>query len=413
VKISPWLLLFCLAALAGLVFSGFSTYDFVEHLDRQVHAINCSFIPGLATPDVSGTSGCHTTLMSPYSSVFRKTLWGGLPVSLPGMALFSFLLFRGVDLVVARRADDLPARRFLVAASLVPVLTSAVMGYLAIVELDAVCKLCIGIYVSSGLCLLSAVMAMRELSVVSAWDDEPPLDPVGSPSREYVLATAQAGVFVLIPALLYVALAPDQDAFIGACGGLPKPDDPYGIMVDLDEGGGGVDAIEVFDPLCPACRAMQRRLQASGLGERIHRKAVLFPLDASCNWMVGSTLHPGACVVSQAVLCAGKRAPVVAQWAFDHQQQIIEAARADPDSTLKLVKQAFPDLGKCVGSAKAKAMINRSLRWAVANKLQVLTPQLYLGGRKLCDEDTDLGMDYALARLVDPDWTPPVSEVTP
>jgi len=254
---------------------------------------------------------------------------------------------------------------------------------------------------------------LRDGSRNAAWGEEPTDEPAGSPGREYLMATAQAGVFVLIPVLLYLALAPDHHGFIGACGGLLKPDDPYGIMVDLDPGSTGEAAIEVFDPLCPACRSMDKRLDVSGLGEKLHRKAVLFPLDATCNWMVGSTLHPGACAVSEAVLCAGDQAPQVIDWAFANQKQITTATAADSTAAATVVKQAFPELAGCVGSSKARARMNRSLRWAVANKLQVLTPQLYLGGRKLCDEDTDLGMDYALTRLTDPNWVPPVTEATP
>ncbi|MCZ7681664.1 MAG: hypothetical protein M5U28_23860 [Sandaracinaceae bacterium] len=33
------------------------------------------------------------------------------------------------------------------------------------------------------------------------------------------------------------------------------------------------------------------------------------------------------------------------------------------------------------------------------NQLPVLTPQVYVGDLRLCDADTDLGMDYALSRL--------------
>ena len=35
----PFTLLFVAAAAAGLFFTGFATFDFVEHLDRQVHGI--------------------------------------------------------------------------------------------------------------------------------------------------------------------------------------------------------------------------------------------------------------------------------------------------------------------------------------------------------------------------------------
>ena len=96
-RLSPFLILFCVAATAGLVFSGFSTHDFVQHLDRQVHSITCSFIPGLADPDVSGASGCHATMMSPYSSVFRQSVWGGLPISLPAMSVFAFILLFAIN----------------------------------------------------------------------------------------------------------------------------------------------------------------------------------------------------------------------------------------------------------------------------------------------------------------------------
>ena len=52
-RTSPFTVVFVLAAAAGLFFAGFSTHDFVEHLDRQVHSIHCSFIPGLTNPDAS------------------------------------------------------------------------------------------------------------------------------------------------------------------------------------------------------------------------------------------------------------------------------------------------------------------------------------------------------------------------
>ena len=148
-RLSPTLILFVIAAAAGLFFAGFSTHDFVEHLDRQVHSIHCSFIPGLVGADMDASSGCHVTMMSPYSSVFRSSLWGGLPISLPAMSVFAFLLYRGIDLMVNRRSDEKTPRQFLVAAAALPLLTSFGMGYLSLVELDAACKLCIGIYTSS------------------------------------------------------------------------------------------------------------------------------------------------------------------------------------------------------------------------------------------------------------------------
>ena len=157
----PFTLIFLLASVAGLYFAGFSTFDFVQHLDRQVHSIACSFVPGLAAADATGGSGCHTTMMSQYSSVLRTTVWGGVPIALPGFAVFAFLLFRGLDLVLNRREDDRGATGFLALAALLPLLTSVVMAYLSMVELGAACKLCIGIYVSSAVAFVSAVLTWR------------------------------------------------------------------------------------------------------------------------------------------------------------------------------------------------------------------------------------------------------------
>jgi hypothetical protein len=172
-------------------------------------------------------------------------------------------------------------------------------------------------------------------------------------------------------------------------------------MVPIDRNRGGVEAIEVLDPLCPACRAFENRLEASGMRQELDRSAILFPLDSDCNWMVDDRKHPGACAVSEAVLCAGDRAGDVVAWAFAEQEAITSAAAESGEGARKLAAQAFPDLARCIGSAKVKAKLNKSLRWAVRNQLPVLTPQMYVGGAKLCDEDIDLGMEFALSRMIE------------
>lgn len=403
-RLSPFAVVFVLAAAAGLFFAGFSTHDFVEHLDRQVHSIHCSFIPGLTNPDATGSTGCHVTMMSPYSSVFRSSMWGGIPISLPAMAVFAFLLFRGVDLLVNRSSEDRGARLFLVAAAGLPLLASLVMGYISMVELGAACKLCIGIYVSSLVAFVAALLELRAASRPGLGSDigivgeDAPAD--NGDMRDHLLSFGQGVGFVAVPVLVYVIAMPDYSGFIGSCGSLTKPEDPYGVMVPLGPQT-GESAIEVFDPLCPACKGFEGRLDASGLGEKIARKAVMFPLDTECNWMVGTSLHPGACTVSKAVLCAEGKAEGVVDWAFENQEAIRTAATTDPKAAEKMVTAAFPDLASCIGSKVTEQRLNKSLRWAVANQLPVLTPQLYVNGVKLCDEDTDLGMEYALTRLLE------------
>jgi uncharacterized membrane protein len=431
----PFAILAFAGAILGLLFAAVSTFDFAQHLDRQVHSIHCSFIPG-ATGDDS--AGCQTTMMSPYSSVMRTWLWGGVPISLPAMAVFAFLAFFAVDLVVTDRQRDRRATAFFTAAAALPVLVSAIMAYVSLVELDTTCTQCMGIYLASAMCLAGAigllVRARRDRrpaparpvrreatggeqaepawvgssdAAVEGADPEPVLltEPKrsGLPTPVTLLLAAFAiGVlFVLSAVTSYVVAAPDHGRFIGTCGGLTQPDDPYGVMVDL--GGpkaGAPKAVEVLDPLCPACRAFEERLDASGHARELDRRAVLFPLDNTCNWMVNEAIHPGACAVSEAVLCAGSDATSVVEWAFENQEEIREATAARPEAAAEMVSSRFPELAKCIGKPEVKSRLNKSLRWAVTNGIQVLTPQLFVDGVKLCDEDVDLGLEFALDEML-------------
>jgi hypothetical protein len=159
--------------------------------------------------------------------------------------------------------------------------------------------------------------------------------------------------------------------------------------------------IEVLDPLCPACRGFERRFTGLDAASRVSRKVLLFPLDSSCNWMVDRAIHPGACVVSEAVLCAEGDADEVIEWAFEHQEEIRAATERDPSAAERMVRERFASLGSCIGSARVRARLNLALRWAVANQLPVLTPQVYVGNTRICDADTDLGLDWTLARLLE------------
>ncbi len=446
-----WLGLVLVGAVIGLVFAGLSTYDFVQHLDRQVHSLHCSFIPGMGTE--TGESGCQVAMMSQYSSVFRSRVWGGIPISLPAMAVFAVIALFAIDLLVTRRKHDRRATAFLALATGVPALASLTMLVIALSKLGTTCKLCIGIYIASAACLLGALGLWRHARRLHAaggvpiarsraprpdpaeidrrddpaWTGAKELEPperdarptrpgprllaveVDAPAASNQLLAAAFGVgvlFVVVPVVLYLALAPDHGRFVGTCDSLVKPEDTYGVMVKVGPSrltGRAARAIEVLDPLCPACAAFEDRLSASGFDLELDRWAIMFPLDKTCNWMVTDTTHPGACTVSEAVLCAQAAtkgevsgAPAVIAWAFANGERIRNETKADPGAAARLVKEKFPELASCIGSPEAKSRLNKSLRWAVANNLRVLTPQLFVETVKLCDEDVDLGLEYTL-----------------
>ena len=357
-------------------------------------------------------------MMSSYSSVFRTSVWGGLPISLPAMSVFAFILFYGLDLLASRRAEEARATGFLALATALPAVVSVVMLLISLTKLGTTCKLCVGVYVSSAVCLIAAIALWRHAVGVkatmpeaigrakaggTALEAEVEVPPA---TNQYLGGMFGVGLaFVLVPVLIYFMLAPDHSRFIGTCGELAQPQDTYGVFVPVQKGGPKT-ALEILDPLCPACKAFEQRLSASGLGSKMDRRAILFPLDTTCNWMITENTHPGACAVSEAVLCAGDRAPEVIKWAFDVQDNVRAQTKADPTAAERIVKQRFPEFAQCIGSPEAKSRLNKSMRWAVSNNVRVLTPQLFIDGVKLCDEDVDLGLDYALSRMLEGNYVP-------
>jgi len=381
-----------LCAAAGLVFSAVSTRDFVAHLDRQVHAITCSIVPGMGALDSAGTSGCYAAMMSPWSSLLRTHLWGGIPVAMLSMSVFAFLLFFAADLLARRREGSRNDARFLFVATLLPVGMSALYGAISATQLGSFCRLCVGIYASSlGACVFSA-LAWREAARAG--------DAEALPWGRHVLQFGEGVLFVAVPLALFLALRPAAAQQRAGCGELVHPEDRYGVRVPLHRVRGGIPAVEMLDPLCPACAHFAHRLEASGLQERLDLQGVLFPLDKECNWMVPESLHPGACAVSEAVLCAGDAAPEVVDWALRNAADLREKGAKSQASVLAAVRARFPNLADCVGRPAVRSRVDKSLRWAVSNSLPVGTPQLFVDGRRLCDEDTDLGLEFSLARLM-------------
>src|SRR5271155_1525781 len=147
------------AALLGFVFATYSTYDYAQQLDRQVHAVHCSFIPG-APVSTDGDNPCKTALFSPYSALFRATWWGGVPVSLFAVGVFGF--FVGFAVYLALGARSKRAHPFFAVSALVPLGASLVMFYISAVHLHVFCKLCVAIYVASLALAASAVAGWHE-----------------------------------------------------------------------------------------------------------------------------------------------------------------------------------------------------------------------------------------------------------
>ena len=402
-------LMFLLFAGLGVAFSATSVYDSIAHLDREIHSVSCSFIPG-GEQDDKGESGCYTVMMSPYSAVLQHVTWGGIPIALGSVAVFAFLVFLGFELLVTRDEDLNPRKAyFLVAAAAFPLAVSIVYLGISLNFIGEICKTCVGIYVSSIGVFVSSLLSYSAISKQYQLTGGSKAQSKELPWGYYFLSFFEGVAFVVVIMGIFLAMKPAYAAEDHECGNLIHQQDPDSVMIPVSRKSGGATAIEIVDPLCPACQMFRDRLDASPAAEKLDLRAILFPLDSECNWMVSESMHPGACMVAEAILCARENRAEMMNWALDNQEMLRSLATESPRKLKSAIKEQYPRVASCIGTMEAKIRVNKSLRWIVSNSSRVMTPQLFVNGVRLCEEDTDLGLEFTLTKLLERDpFIPPV-----
>jgi uncharacterized membrane protein len=379
-------------SLLGLAFAAYSTLDYAKHLDRGLHDVHCSFIPGL--PPTSEAEACRVAMYSPYSALLKEQYWGGIPISL--FALGAFCFFTAFSLYLLLLGERAPGRAagFFALVGVTPLMVSLFMFTISLTQLGHLCKTCVGIYIASLLLAIGAVGSW--LSTRSESTAQRALVPVALIPVWFVALA----ITTLVPAVVYAASTPDQRSYLTRCGEIKVAEMKGDETLKLRGSRAVQPALLFEDPLCPTCKAFHDRLVTEDVIEKLSIELVLFPLDSECNWMLDHPLHPGACIVSKAVLCGGVEARKVLEWAYTEQEFLARAGKAGPNVLRAAIKQRWgEDLLRCVDDRKTEVRLNNHLHFASENSIPVSTPQMYLGKRRICDEDTDLGLRYTLAEL--------------
>jgi hypothetical protein len=395
-----------LGAVLGLIFATYSTLDYAAHLDRRLHDVHCSVIPG--APATSEAEGCRTAMYSSYSAVLREQYWGGLPISLFALGAFTFFVGFAVYLLVAAHRAPAKAVVFHAAASVTPLLASIVMFTISVTRLGTLCQTCVGIYAASFLLALGGLLGLLTLRRT------PELHPPGIQAAPVAAPTTRPSISMLLPvawvvalafttlmpAIVYAASAPDHTKYLGTCGEIKQAPREQDGMIKIRTSRSVQPALFFEDPLCPTCKAFHDRLLTEGIFEKLDVQLVLFPLDNACNWMLDNPLHPGACAVSKAVLCGNERALQVLEWAFEEQEYLARAGKAGEPILRAVIQEKWgADMIKCMDDRQTSLRLNRHLHFAAENGIPISTPQVYLGKRRVCDEDTDIGLRYTFAEL--------------
>jgi len=343
-------------------------------------------------------------MYSPYSAILKDAYWGGIPITL--FALGSFAFFAGFCLylfIAGERAPRL-AVGFFAAVSVTPSLVSLYMFYLSVTRLGVICQTCVGLYLSSFLVTLGGLLGL--LTLRAAPTAPPEAGGVPAPARPRLSALfalvwlATLGLFTLLPSAVYASQVPDQRPFLTKCGELKREPAEKDRLLTLTFPTAVRTAIMVQDPLCATCRGLHQRLTQEGIYEKFTWQVVLFPLDSECNWMLDRPLHPGACIVAKAVLCGKDQARQVLDWAYQEQDYLTRAGKTNAATLRAVIQQRWGgDMLSCIDAKDTEIRLERHLHFAVDNNIPVSTPQLMLGKRRICDEDTDLGLKFTLKQL--------------
>lgn len=399
------------ASLLGLLFASYSTFDYAKHLDRRLHDIHCSIIPG--APPTDAADACRAAMYSPYSALLKEKYWGGIPISLFAVGAFAFFVAFALYLTVAGDRAPKKAVGFFSVVTLGPVLASLVMLTISITKLGSFCLVCVGIYISSfllGLAGLAGVVGLRGEKVASRGGGpspyDRPRDPYGGTPRPEVGWThppawlVALALFTLMPAVVYASAMPDHRPYLGHCGSLKVTQEAANALIHIQSPRSIQPTVLFEDPLCPTCKAFHERLLAEDVFDKLNVQLSLFPLDSDCNWMLTDPLHPGACLVARAVICGGNQARQVLEWAYENQEDLSKAGKAGPEVLRAAIQKRWgAQTLLCMDAKSTLLTLNRHLHFAADNSIPVSTPQMFFGDKRFCDEDTDIGLRYTLGQL--------------
>lgn len=397
------------ASLLGLLFGSYSTFDYAKHLDRRLHDIHCSIIPG--APPTDAADACRAAMYSPYSALLKEKYWGGVPISLFAVGAFAFFVAFSLYLVVAGDRAPRKAVQFFALATLAPLGASVLMFSISLLKLGTFCLVCVGIYLASfflGASGMVGLTALKRSPAPTKGGGSPydrPADPYrgGRPDVGWTHPPAwlvALGVFTLMPAVVYASAMPDHRPYLGNCGGLKVVQESANALIHIATPRSTQPTVLFEDPLCPTCKAFHERLVGEDVYDKLNIQLSLFPLDSDCNWMLSEPLHPGACLVARAVICGGPQARQVLEWSYENQEALTKAGKAGPQQLRAAIQQRWgAQTLQCMDAKSTLQTLNRHLHFAADNSVPVSTPQMYFGTKRFCDEDTDIGLRFTLAQV--------------
>jgi protein-disulfide isomerase len=327
---------------------------------------------------------CDRVLTSPFATLL------GIPIAWYALLTYIGLVLAFLAAAGRDGATRLIALRFAALTCVGAAAFSIYMAAISLFVLHTVCLLCTGLYLIAALLVAIIVLSQREYLEVSG-GGQALLTRGALPSAFLASLAAIAAIAALTwPANRDLPLSLDSDLdtiraadpeFYEWYTSLPVVD--LDLAVDAEESGKPVTIVEFSDFECGYCAKNHRMLtelkaRMPKLVNVVYRH---FPLDATCNDALETSVHLRACRAALAAECAraqGRFEPMV-DGLFHNQRQLFDTMLE------KIATKIGLDLNEFHSCMEDGSMMKRVLSDArLGSRLKLTsTPTLFLNGRRV------------------------------
>lgn len=335
--------------------------------------------------NVSAGVNCDAVLTSAYATLL------GVSLSRWALVFYGGVIALGIAFVLTNdRARRLLLARALFVAQVWGLLLGVYLAGVAVIALHTVCLMCSVLYLVSIFLVLAAWWLLSAAARVTAgWRGVTRDGRV----RLGVIAAAVGVIGVgLVQTRHSAGVVHGRDAS-AVCAADPQFCRWFAAQprLQMPDGGGHsrgpatapVTVVEFSDFACTHCRGFRDALDAVQAGDSQQVRLVFrhFPLDASCNGGVASSIHPEACLAAVAAECAADQGQF---WAyhdllFENQKELGRPFLLAYAERLGL---DIPRFTSCLASDAARARVMADTRAAAALGVES-TPTVFLNGRRI------------------------------
>jgi len=340
------------ASLAGL---GAAAY--LVHVHGQAHAGVASFC------NINDTFNCDKVATSPYSVVL------GVPVAVWGVLAYGAAsLLAGWGLSTRRLHATWPSG-LLFLLGLGAVAGSGALALVSELIIGAWCLFCMVSWSAAAVLLASAWVAVKGPGAGAA---------VGADLAALSARPAATGGVLVAGLALVGGLMAAYPRYWDHARPPPRPVDPVAAPttpIQLRDPAEG--AVLFSDYECPFCSNAHQELKVA-LAARPDIRVVKrhFPLDQSCNAAVKRVIHPDACRLARAAICAE------AQGRFEEMDDLLygnQQARRPVEALAAQLGLDLPRFQACLGSAETERRLQDDIAEAVRSRVKA-TPTYFVGG---------------------------------